>query len=436
MALLRSFEYFSLRYLALRAMTSAGAVIAGLVQTFVFARVLEPDLFSVFILIGTLGLALWLFDLGIAKILFVRLRAAQLQSSSPREITDQATAVVWLYGAIVLVGGFLCFGVTALRPDYSLLYAAEFGLFFVFSALNLVWFALRNISIAIDEFMYFESLEAVRRIGHIALLLSMLVGLPLIAFVILSNVLWAVPITLCVRRLLARGGLTGSLRGIPGRLRVFFKRNRKELLRSGGFAAGELYIYNFPYLLVPFAFGLGAPTIVLDTTFKIFRGAALIYGVGCDIAVPRQTRAFADGDVPGLIRVTLIGMAIAALPTAILCTLLYFAADKIFALLLGPAATMPQAAGPILIVLMAANLVQNFSTSLMIHTGFFRDMSRLAIGMSVAMTIVSLGAIAARLDIVGFLIAYTCVYVAGAVAFLALALYGPIQTARARPAQA
>jgi hypothetical protein len=138
MGLLRSLNYFSMRYLALRATTSTGAVIAGLVQTFVFARVLTPDLFSIFILVGTLGLTLWLFDLGIAKILFVRLRAAQFQPGPRREITDQATAVVWLYAAIVLAGGLLCFGIMAARPNFSMLQASEFGLFFVFSALNLV----------------------------------------------------------------------------------------------------------------------------------------------------------------------------------------------------------------------------------------------------------------------------------------------------------
>jgi hypothetical protein len=436
MGLLRSLNYFSLRYLALRATTSTGAVIAGLVQTFVFARVLTPDLFSIFILVGTLGLTLWLFDLGIAKILFVRLRAAQFQPGPRREITDQATAVVWLYAAIVLAGGLFCFGIMAARPNFSMLQASEFGLFFVFSALNLVWFVLRNLSIAVDEFLYFESLEVIRRCAHIAVLLAMLIGLPLFEFVILANLIWAGLIALSVRRLLAFGALSGTLRGVPNCLRMFFKRNRSELLRSGSFAAGELYIYNFPYLLVPFAFGLGAPTIVLDTTFKIFRGAALIYAVGCDIAVPRQTRAFAEGDAPGLVRVTLMAFAVSAVPTAILCALLYFGADRIFALLLGSAVTMPQAAGPILIVLIAANIVQNFSTSLMIHTGFFRDMSRLAIGMAALLTIASAGAIAAGLDIVGFLIAYTCVYVAGAVAFVALALYGPVQSARARPAQA
>ena len=436
MALFRGFNHFSLRYLALRATTSTGAVIASLLQTFVLIRVLSPDLFSIFILVGALGLALWLFDLGISNILFLRLRATKLQPNSHREITDQAAAVAWLYGTIVLAGGLFCFVIMALWSKHSMLDSIEFGLFFIFSALNLVWFVLRYISIAIDEFIFFENFEIFRRVGHIVILLTMLVGLPMLAFVILANLLWAALIALCAYRLAARGGLSGSIVDAPKHLRMFFQRNRAELLRSGGFSASEIYSYNFPYLIVPFAFGLGAPTIIFDTTFKIFRGAALIYGVGCDIAVPRQTRTFAEGDASGLVRVTLSAFAVSAAPTALICMLLYFGADRIFALLLGGAVTMPPAAGPILIVLMSFNLIQNFATSLMIHTGFFRDLSRVAFGVSVLMTIVSGVVIAARLDIVAFLIAYTCVYIVGALAFVALALYGPIQSARAKQVSA
>ena len=68
----------SLPYLLLRASTASFAVAAGLVQTFVFARVLTPEHFSVFILIGSFGMSLWLFDLGASKILFVRQRARHL----------------------------------------------------------------------------------------------------------------------------------------------------------------------------------------------------------------------------------------------------------------------------------------------------------------------------------------------------------------------
>jgi hypothetical protein len=62
----------SLRYFLLRASTAAAALAFGLIQTFVFARVLSLEDFSIYILIGTFGVSLWLFDLGAAKILFVR----------------------------------------------------------------------------------------------------------------------------------------------------------------------------------------------------------------------------------------------------------------------------------------------------------------------------------------------------------------------------
>ena len=68
----------SIPFLLLRVSTAAGAFAMGLVQTLVFARVLTPDRFSLFILVGAIGYSLWLCDLGLAKILFVRLRTAHL----------------------------------------------------------------------------------------------------------------------------------------------------------------------------------------------------------------------------------------------------------------------------------------------------------------------------------------------------------------------
>ena len=49
-------------------------------------------------------------------------------------------------------------------------------------SLNLVWFVVRFVSVAVDQFIFFETHEAVRRIGHIGMMLAMLAGLPLIAF--------------------------------------------------------------------------------------------------------------------------------------------------------------------------------------------------------------------------------------------------------------
>ncbi len=90
--------------------------------------------------------------------------------------------------------------------------AAEYALFFSFSALNLVWFPLRNVSNAVDQFIYFETLEAVRRGGHIALMLALLIGLPLPIFLIGGNLLWAAVFAASIVPLLHAGALAPRLR--------------------------------------------------------------------------------------------------------------------------------------------------------------------------------------------------------------------------------
>jgi len=418
----------SLRYFLLRSSTAAAAIAAGLVQTFVFARVLTPERFSIFILIGTVGVSLWLFDLGAAKILFVRQRARHLGQRADVTVAVHSSAVVLLYGLIVLAGTALCFAATA-SAQSTPWHAAEYALFFSFSALNLVWFPLRNISNAVDEFIYFEVLEAVRRAGHIGLTLALLIGLPLPLFLVAGNLLWAAVFTASIVALARAGALAPRLRHFRRGLAEFWRANRPELLRSGTYAGAELIVYNFPYLVVPLAFGLGAPTIVLDTVFKVFRGTTLIYAAGLDPLVPEQTRAFAARDVATLKRATLTAAVLTALPTLLLCLLLLLLGDQIFALLLGHAATVPSAAVVILVVLLIANMAQNVASCLLLHTGFFREIARVASFLVAAMAAMTALVLLTGLDITGFLAGYAVVYVAGAALYLYYVVRQPFRLA-------
>jgi len=419
----------SLPYLLLRASTASFAVAAGLVQTFVFARVLTPEHFSVFILIGSFGMSLWLFDLGASKILFVRQRARHLGQVADGAVAGQSSAVTLLYGLIVLVGTVICFAITATLPSTTLWQAAEFALFFSFSALNLTWHPVRNVSLAVDEFLRFETIEAVRRIGHVAVMLALLIGLPLAAFLVLANLLWAAVFAAGIWHLARNGALAYPSAGFAASLKGFWRDNRAELLRSGNYQVGELAVYNFPYYVVPLAFGLGAPTIILDTVFKIFRGATLIYAAGLDPLVPKQTRAFAERDARTLKRATLTASILCAIPTAILCAALLLAGDRLFALLLGHAATVPPAAVFILIVLLIANMAQNVASCLLLHTGFFRQIARVATFLVLAMAAMTGIVLAAGLTITGFLGGYTLVYVAGAALYIAYVMRGPFRIA-------
>jgi O-antigen/teichoic acid export membrane protein len=260
-------------------------------------------------------------------------------------------------------------------------------------------------------------------------MLAMLAGLPLMAFLILANLLWAAIFASAIWRLVRREALARPPGGVLKSVVTFIRANKQEALRTGAFSAADFYVTNFPYLAVPLMFGLGAPTIILDTTFKIFRGATILYAAGCDVAVPRQTRALAEKDQKTLVRATLMAAALCSLPALALCGLLVFASTQFFAILLGPAATMPPAATPILITLLLTNVAQTVSNSLLLHTGYFRQMAMIAAGLAVAVTIMTTIVLFRGLDISGFLWGYAITFAISVIFSVAALIRGPIKAA-------
>src|ERR1700751_5420273 len=99
----------SYRYSLLRAATAAGTLGTGILQTFVFARVLTPERFSLFIFFAALGYTLYLSDVGMVKVLFVNLRSRFLQGRPFGVIAGQASAIVWLYFALAAIASLMCF---------------------------------------------------------------------------------------------------------------------------------------------------------------------------------------------------------------------------------------------------------------------------------------------------------------------------------------
>ncbi len=396
-------------------------------QTFVFARVLSPDRFSIFIVVGAIGYTLWLCDLGLAKILFVQLRKGHLAGRPDRRAAGQAAAVVLFYVALAIAGSLGCFAVMLSRPTFAIGDAADFALFFLFVSLNLPWFCLRTIAIAVDQYVFYEKLEIVRRVMNITTMLAMLGGLPLSIFLIGSNTLWAALLLSAGARLVRRGALAPRARGFPHELAMFFRSNSRSIARSGTYALSDIFIYTFPYYLVPMAFGLGAPPIILEATFRIFRGTSMIYAAACDLALPGQTHAVAAHDASRLSRTTLIAAGLCCIPAAFACTVLIVAAQPLFVFLLRSAATVPAAITPILVVLLLANLVQMVAQSLLLHTGYFREIGRISFAVAVAMTVATACAVAAGFGIVGFLAVYAAVYGAGALYTAIAAARGPVR---------
>jgi O-antigen/teichoic acid export membrane protein len=419
----------SIPFLLLRASTAAGAFAIGLVQTFVFARVLSPEQFSIYIVLAAIGYSLWVCDLGLAKILFVQLRSAHLAGKSDERVAAQASAVMISYFLLAIAAPLVCFAIMVTRPTYSVADAANLSLFLLYVTFNLPWFSLRNIAISVDEYIFYEKLELLRRLGHASIMICLLWGLPFSAFLIGSNGLWIVLLMAASANLLRRGALAPRLRGFPRELVEFLQSNKRAIARSGTFALSDLFTQTFAYYVVPLAFGLGAPVIVFEATMRIFRGAGVINAAACDLAVPGQTRAMAARDGPRLVRATLMAAGLCSVPVAGACALLIFAAQPLFNFLLRSAATVPPAITPILIGLLLANLVQMVSQSLLQYTGFFREISRISTGVAVAMVAATAVAVAAKWDIVAFIATYAAVYSGGALASAIALVRGPIRTA-------
>ena len=109
----------SIPYLLLRVTTAGGAFVMGFVQTFVFARVLPPDRFSDFIVLGGIGYSLWLTDLGLAKILFVNLRAGHLAGTLDRRDARQATAIIAFYVFLGIAASLVCIAARLFQPHHG-----------------------------------------------------------------------------------------------------------------------------------------------------------------------------------------------------------------------------------------------------------------------------------------------------------------------------
>jgi 6,7-dimethyl-8-ribityllumazine synthase len=90
---------------------------------------------------------------------------------------------------------------------------------------------------------------------------------------------------------------------------------------------------------------------------------------------------------------------------------------------------MPPATTPILIMLLLGNLAQMVSHSVLVHTGFFKEVARISFGVVAALTAVAAIAVYGHFDIVQFLNAYAAVYTCGAIVTVGLMIRGPIRLA-------
>jgi O-antigen/teichoic acid export membrane protein len=397
-------------YVILRAGNSAATVLAGFLTTYVLVRRLGVDGYSNYVVTTAVGIYLSATDAGISRTVYAKLRQAFLAGNTASEAVRIRGAVI-LYGMITL-SAVTIFGIvqSIVAPAGG---ATSQCLYFIYVALNLSWMLLRYVAWAIDRHLSFDSIDLTRRTVQIAVLLVALLHVDLRIVFLLLDVVWV--ISFAAGSLVIRRRLHDAMRIDHPRLAIAeFWAGYSSLLRSSAvFSLIEFAIYNFPFFLIPEIYGKGAPLVAFDLFYKLFRAGVTGNQIASTSMLPRQTRAFHDGDEARLRYWTLTALLLSLAAVSPLALGLVGFGERGIHLLLSGANVMGAAGITAVVIAIYSNSFQNVAGSLLMHVGLIREGVLISYTILAVMILLSAAAALGLLGLEHFILAYAIAYALG-----------------------
>jgi O-antigen/teichoic acid export membrane protein len=407
-------------YFLIKLANSVTTTVWGMLFTFVFVRTFSLEVFSHYILIAAIGSYVLIADLGLSNVIYVALRRGFLDGDMTG-IREEAIFASVTYAGIAALATLIFGAGLLIAPLDPTADRVDYLLYFLFWALALPWAMFRMIACAVDKFLYYELVEFARRVLVTCLLLLLMMGFGLTRFLIVANLIWFACLGVLGWQMSGWLGLSG-LRAwdVVAAGRTLYRDRIGSIGNAAAFSISEFLIYTFPYFFVPAAIGTGMPLVIFDTFYKVYRFGAVSFRVSSEALLPQQTRAVQDGDQGRLFRLVrsifLLGL-VAAVPAVLM---LLIGGPHLFALLLGRGRIIPMSAIFAMSLMIFFVLVQSTAGSILLNTGHFKPISRLAMTMAAGMATISAATLALGLDIDEFLFAYTLVYALGALGYVSL----------------
>lgn len=405
-------------YLALKALNLVLATALSFGLVFALIRKLPEEAYTVFILVSALGTYILATDLGFSSVVFARLRKAFLEDRIG-EARPIVMGAVTLYALIVVLAqlGFCVLLLPGrIPPDWRL----SFGLYFLVLLLPLPWNVIRAVAAGSERFLLFETVEAVRRLGMVLLVLAMTKGLSFEAYSSIALTLWALAYGVLLVALMPVIGLPRTRE--DWNVRKVLSESKAQLGGAGIFALCEVGVYNFPYFAIPLLFHSGPALVAFDIFYKITRFGASAYLVANEGLLPAQTRAIHQGAGPAIVRNIVLCLCISALPCVAGGVAVTVFGDPLFKALLGEASRVPGDARAAMAVMLAAMLFRAASGTLLLNTGKSNLLARIALGEVAAMGLLTLACGLLKAPFSDFLWGYVAVFgVVSAGYFLLLA---------------
>jgi O-antigen/teichoic acid export membrane protein len=404
-------------YLTLKMSNTALQLVFGILTTYVFLRVLSPNVFAAYILISAIGGYANLADLGCSNLIYVDIRKAYLDGHrlGIGPALEEALGALLTYAAVVLI--VFSFISALIVTNVIENHGAPFDLilYLLFWLLLLPWNIVRTTANAVDLYVPFEIIELMRRLLVTGFLIAVLAGLPVREYLIAINVAWGGCFILAAfygRYLFDEFGADkGSIAAAVVRL---YRDRLASVKAAAAFNVSAFTIYVFPYFIIPGMSFSSDALIVFDTFYKVGRFGATIYRVAADAFLPIQTRAVHEGRTRDLMLSvrTVLAFQFVIFLVGALCLL--GGSDRIFPVLLNGKVEISQTIVLMMVAMLFLELIQLTLEVILINSGLFEPMAKLYATVVTALGVVALVSYLSELAFPTFLGAYVLVYGIGA----------------------
>lgn len=410
-------------YLTLKMSNTAFQLAFGILNTYVFLRVVSPDVFAAYILISAIGAYASLADLGCSNLIYVNMRKAFLDGHHLGSALEEALGALLTYAAIVLIVFSVISALIVANVIANHGAPLNLILYLLFWLFLLPWNIVRTTANAVDLYVPFEIIELMRRLLVTSFLIAAFAGLQLREYLIAINVTWAGCFLLAAfsgRRLFAEFGADKA--SIAAAVVRLYRDRLTSVKAVAAFNVSAFTIYVFPYFIIP---GMSFPSsalIVFDTFYKVGRFGATVYRVAADSFLPMQTRAVHEGRTRELM--LSVGMVLAFQFVIFLAGALCLlgGSDWIFPALLNGKVEISQTIVLMMVAMLFLELIQLTLEVILINSGLFEPMAKLYATVLAALGAVALASYLLELAFPTFLGAYVLVYGIGAILHVPLFL--------------
>ncbi|MBR1156016.1 hypothetical protein [Bradyrhizobium sp. JYMT SZCCT0428] len=407
-----------LALLVLKGLNAALTAVSNFVLAYVLVRTIGLESYA--FIAGLLAVSALVVqcDLGIAVLTFSELRSHYLSEAHKRKANqddhDLVLAIVTIYSAIAAIAvatlGVAFFAGIVPVAHHSIAYF----LIFAGAVCPLPHMPLRMAINARDGFVWTESVELARRVAILAVTIAMLFGLSLVAYGTLSLLIWVTSIAALVWLARPHGFALQSGVFLEGVL--FLRRKFREARAAVVLSSAKFVISIFPYYLLS-ATGDGLAIVAFDMFYKVSRFAMMTYLIGAETVLPHQTRALHNENAFGLGRATAAGFLLGLLPMTLGVVAVSMFGERIFGTILNHSGIVSPTMRMALCAMLVFMLIQTTCAFVLVGAGKFEALARRASITLAGMALISALMFLFHWSIDTFIVAYVCVYGAGALLY-------------------